>query len=276
MSDLKQSHSFSAAMPTSLPGNENARVSEAFERAKADMETVFHEGTQLERQGKLDEEAAKRIEAKLQAISERLDRQVAKDIADIRASSAIQPQSAWKKIVAFLLLAAFIGMPLEFTIGENFVFSYSDEYKSMLPTLFALALPAFAILWFRLEKQQRALSYRSPTWAVRWIIVFPLVVVLSSSLVVLSPFGWAALGGWAVGREASPRQAKVLSVGPERARMGKCDQKAMLDIGGVQANICIEGRVIGPSLKAGNTISVRGRSSFFGLFIEEIRVTQSS
>lgn len=276
MSDLKQSRAFSPQMPANLPSTQNASSNDAFERAKADMEAVFLEGTQLERQGKLDEPATKRIEAQLQAISDRLDRQVAKDLADIRVGATKHPQSVWKKIAAFLLLVAFIGMPLEFTIGENFVFSYSNEYKSVLPALFALTLPAFAILWFRLEKQQRALSYRSPTWAVRWLIVFPLVVVTSSSLVVFSPFGWSALGGWAIGSEALPRQAKVLSVGPERARVGKCDQKAMLDIDGVQTNICIEGRVVGSALKAGNTVSVRGRSSFFGLFIEEIRVTQSS
>lgn len=276
MSDLKQSRTCSTITPASLPGNKKTSTSEAFERAKVDIETVFHEGSQLERQGRLDENATNRIEAQLHAISNRLDRQVANDLADIRAGSAIHPQSAWKKIVAFLLLLAFIGMPLEFTIGESFVFSYSNAYKSVLPTLFALTLPAFAILWFRIEKQQRALTYRSPTWAVRWLVVFPLVVVLSSSLVVLSPFGWSALGGWAIGSEGPPRQAKVISVGPERVRVGKCDQKAMLDIDGVQTNICIEGRVVGPAPKAGNTVSVRGRSSFFGLFIEEIRVTQSS
>ena len=276
MSNLKQSHTFSALMPTSPPCNENARTSEAFERAKADMEAVFQEGTRLEREGKLDEGAAKRIESQLQAISDQLDQQVASEIAAIRADSAIRPQSTWKKFVAFLLLLAFIGMPLEFTVGESFVFSYSSGYKSVMPTLFALTLPAFAVLWFRLEKQQRALSCRSPTWAVRWLIVFPLVVVLSSSLVVLSPLGWSALGGWAIGTEAQPRLARVISVGQERARAGKCDQKAVLDIDGIQTNICIEGKVVGPALKAGNTVSVRGRSSFLGLFIEEVRVTQSS
>lgn len=274
MSDHKRSHPLATPMHTGQPGNENARTSEAFERAKADMETVFQEGAQLEREGKLDGGAAKRIEAQLQAISDRLDQQVANDLAVVRASSVIRPQPTWMKIVALLLLFAFIGMPLEFTVGESFVFAYSNEYKSVLPTLFALTLPAFAILWFNLEKLQRALSYRSPTWAVRWLIVFPLVVVLSSSLIVLSPFGWSALGGWAIGTEAQPRQAKVLSVGPERTRVGKCDQNAMLDIDGIQTNICIEGKVVGPTLKAGNSISVRGRWSFLGLFIEEIRVTQ--
>jgi len=240
------------------------------------MEIVFQEGTQLEREGKFDEGAAKRIESQLQTISVRLDQQVANDIAAIRTGSAISPQSAWKKIVALVLLLAFIGMTLEFTIGESFVFSYSNAYKSVMPTLFALTLPAFAILWFCLEKQQHALTNRSPTWAVRWLIVFPLVVVLSSSLVVLSPFGWSALGGWVIGSESQPRLAKVLSVGPERTRAGKCDQKAVLDIDGIQTNICIEGRVVGPAVKAGNTVFVRGRSSFLGLFIEEVRVTQSS
>lgn len=259
-----------------MSSNDNARTSEAFERAKADMDAIFHEGTLLERQGKLDEAAERRIEAQLQAISDRVDRQVADDLATLRANNARRPQSVWGKATAIVLLLAFIGMPLEFTVGESFVFSYSNSYKSVLPTPFALTLPAFAIFWFRQEKRQRAMSYRYPTWTVRWLIMFPLIVVLSSALLVLSPFGWSALVGWAIGTDAPPRQARVLSVDPERVRAGKCDQKAMLDFSGLQTNICIEGRVVGPALKAGNDVSVRGRSSFLGLFIEEIRVVHSS
>lgn len=275
MKNPKQSHTFSAPMPTSLPSQENAKNSEAFKRAKTDMEAVFLECTHLECNEKLDDATVKQIETRLQAITERLDQQIANDIATIQADNAIRPQLVWKKIVAFLLLLAFIGIPLEFTVGESFVFSYSNAYKALLPTLYALTLPTFAILLFRLEKEQQALSSSFPTRAVRLLIVFPMVVVLSSSLVVLSPFGWSALGGWAIGSDAPPRQARVLSVGLERPRVGKCDQKALLDLDGIQTNICIEGRVVGPALKSGNTISVRGRSSFLGLFIEEIRVTAS-
>lgn len=276
MSDLKQFHTFSAPMPTNLPSNKSAGSSEAFERTWADMEIVFQEGAQLEREGRFDEVAAKRIESQLQTISVRLDQQVANDIVAIQAGSTICPQPAWKKIVSFVLLLGFIGMALELTIGECFVFYYSNVYKSVMPVFFALTLPAFAILWLRLEIHQHALSSRTPTWAVRWLIVFPAVVVLSSSLVVLSPFGWSALGGWAIGSESQSRLAKVLSVDPERTRAGKCDQKAVLDIDGIETNICVEGKVVGPALKAGNTVSVHGRSSFLGLFIEEIRVMQSS
>lgn len=276
MSDLSQSSTSHAQMSANLPGHENAGTNEAFERAKADLEAIFHEGTLLECQRKLDEAAEKQIDAQLQAISERLDRQVAEDLATIRASNTTRPQPVWKKAAGIVLLLAFIGMPLEFTVGESFVFSYSNSYKSALPTLFALTLPAFAILWFRQETQQHALSYRYPTWMVRWLIVFPLIVVLSSTLLVLSPFGWSALVGWAIGTDAPSRQARDLSVDSVQVRAGKCDQKAMLDFNGLQTNICIEGRVVGPALKAGDDVFVRGRSSFLGLFIEEIRVVQSS
>ena len=276
MSEFNQPRTSRSQMPANRSCNENAGTRDAFERANAEIAAIVYEGSQTERHGKLDETAKKQIEARLQAISERLDRQVAHNLANIRATSATRPHAAWEKGVAIVLLLAFIGMPLEFTVGERFVFSYSDAYKSALPTLFALTLPAFAILWLRQEKQHHALSYRYPTWGVRWLIMFPFIVVFSSSLLVLSPFGWSALGGWAIGTAAPPRQARVLSVDPEKVRAGKCDQNAMLDFNGVQTSICIENRVVGPALKAGDTVSVRGRSSFLGLFIEEIRVVRAS
>jgi len=240
------------------------------------MEAVFHESTHLEQQGNLDEAAERRIEAQLKAISDRLDRQLADDLAEIRGEDATGRVSYWKKIAAIVFLLAFIGMALEVTVGESFVFFYSNAYKSSLPTLFALTLPAFAIFWFRLEKQQHALSGRYPTWTVRWLVMFPVVVLLSSTMLVLSPFGWSALGGWVFGSDAPPLQAKVLTVEEERFRSGKCDQKAKLDFNGTQTNICIEGRIAGPAPKVGDTVSVKGRRSFLGLFIDEIHVMKAS
>ncbi len=250
----------------------HTRTSKAFDSLMDEMDATFQEGLQTE----LDEGAAKRIEEQLQAISKRLDRQIENDLAEIRASGSTPPKPAWQKIIGILLLLALIGAPLENTIGESFVFSYSNEYKSVLPTFFALTLPTFAILMIRLEKQQRYLSNRCPNWAFRWFIAFPLLVVFSSFCVVFSPFGWSALYGWAIGSETQPRQAKVLSVGPIKTSSKGCTQKAKLYIDGIQADICVEGKVIGPALKAGNTVSVHGRSSSFGLFIEEIHVTPSS
>ncbi|HYW55827.1 MAG TPA: hypothetical protein VE934_02625 [Polaromonas sp.] len=276
MSDLERPPTFSAGRSSHRASNESSGTSAAFDRANVEMEAVFQAVIQLEREGKLDEEATNRFDAQLQAISERLDEHVENALADLRLGNTVAPRATPRSwIIALLCLLAFIGMPLELTIGESFVFSYSNAYKSVLPMLFAVALPSFALMFYRIEKNHGAWSLRYPTWAVRWLVIFPLVVVLASSLVVFAPFGWSAFGGWAIGSAAPPRQAKVLSVVPTQTKLGKCDQKAMLDIDGVQTNVCIEGKVLGPALEAGSTVSLHGRSSFLGLFIEKIRVTQS-
>lgn len=258
----------------SLPDKKDARTAEAFERFNVDMAAVFQEGIQLERQGLLDEKAKMQIDAKLNAISDRFDQDLAIRLSGVSAMNAKRPHSPRRRVAAWLLLLVLLGMPLELIVGENFFFFYSKAYKSALPTLFALTIPLFAITWFRLERQQRALSRRYSIWAVRWLLVYPLFVLASASIVVLSPFGWSAAGGWALGSESMVRQAKVLSLGPETKRVGKCDQKALLEIDGIQTKVCIEGRVAGDPLKAGSMVSVRGRGSFLGMFIEEMRSIQ--
>ncbi len=254
-----------------LDGNANA----AFKRASAEMEAVFREGSELERQGKLDADATKRIEARLQSISDRLDKEVADSIAEIKTQHPTTPRpGVWQKTALVLALFAFLSVPLEFTVGENFVFSYTNQYRVALPYLFAVLLPAFAIMWFRLERKQRTLAYRYPTWLVRWLLMFPLVVVMSSAMVIFSPLGWSALAGWAIGTRSAPKAAKVVSVEVMREprRSMKCDQTAKISIEGIDVKICIEGRVIGRTPKIGDSITVAGRSSLFGFLIEEIRV----
>jgi hypothetical protein len=250
-------------------------VKTTFAHASAEMEAVFQEGSELERQGKLDAEATRRIEARLQSISDRLDKNVAEDIAEIQAQHPTTPRAGlWQKIALGLMLLAFISVPLEFTVGESFIFSYTNTYRSAVPLLFAVLLPAFAIMWFRLERKQHNLAHRYPTWLVRWMLMFPLIVVMSSAMVIFSPFGWSALAGWAIGTPSAQKTAKVLSVEPMREprRIGKCDQKAKINIDEIDASICIEGRVVGPTPKVGDSIAVTGKISLFGFFIEEIRV----
>jgi hypothetical protein len=248
---------------------------DTFEHASAEMKAVFQEGSELERQGKLDAEATRRIEARLQAISNRLDKKVADSIAEIKAQHPSTSRAGlWQKIAVGLMLLAFVSVPLEFTVGESFVSSFTNTYRAAVPLLFAVLLPTFAMMWFRLERKQHNLAHRYPTWLVRWMLVFPLIVVMSSAMVIFSPFGWSALAGWAFGTPKAQKTAKVLSVEPmrERRRLGNCDQKVKINIDGIDANICIEDRVVGPMPKAGDSITVTGKSSLFGIFIEEIRV----
>jgi hypothetical protein len=264
-----------ASRPDNLLNDVEANVTASFSRASAEMEAVFHEGLELERQGKLDADATRRIEARLQSISDKLDKTAADHIADIKAQLPTRPHfGIWQKIAVAFFFFALVSVPLEFTLGERFVFSAANTYRAAVPLLFAVLVPAFAIFWFRLERKQHNLAFRYPTWLVRWLLMFPLIVVTSAAMVIFSPFGWSALAGWAIGTPSAQKTAKVLSVEPMREprRVGKCDQKANFRIDEIQANICIEGLVVGPTPKPGDSITVVGRNSPFGFFIEEVRV----
>lgn len=104
--------------------------------------------------------------------------------------------------------------------------------------------------------------------------MFPVTVVVAPALVILSPLGWSALAGWAIGIPSAQKSAKVLSVEPIRlsTTFDESGQKAKIEIDEVRVNICTDGRVIGPAPKVGDSIAVTGRISVFGFFIEEIRV----
>lgn len=243
-----------------------------FARAEADMAKVFQRGIQLERQGRLDEGAKTQINAQLQDISDLLRQQVAQKFSSAPAMRRQRREPWWKMYVASLLLLALAGGVLEIVMGTYFVPSFGRAYQSVFPMLLALAVPIFGFLLFRIERQQNTLAGRFPSWGVRWIFVFPAMVLACSFLVLLSPYGWSALAGWMVGADAPAQQAKVLSVEVAKPKFGKCDQHAAMAIDGTSARICIEGRSVGGLPKAGDTVSVRGRSSFLGLFVEEVRV----
>ncbi|MDD2176464.1 hypothetical protein OIN59_03400 [Acidovorax sp. D2M1] len=243
-----------------------------FARAEADMAKVFQQGIQLECQGQLDERVKAQIDARLREISDQLGQQVVQQLSSAPAMGRQCREPRWKLYVASLFLLALAGGVLEIAVGTYFIPSFGGAYQRVFPMLLALAVPIFGFLLFRIERQQNTLAGRFPSWGVRWIFVFPAMVLACSFLVLLSPYGWSALAGWMVGADAPARQAKVLSVEVAKPKYGKCDQHAALVIDGTSARICIEGRSVGELPKAGDTVSVRGRSSFLGLFVEEVRV----
>jgi hypothetical protein len=268
-------HDCRARLPDSPVKDPEVSANATLTRTYAETEAILREGLELERQGKLDVEATRSIEARLQAVSDRLDKDVDDSIAEIKSRYPTTPRAGrWQKIAEGLMLLAFVSVPLEFTVGESFVASFTNTYRSIVPLLFAVLLPIFAIAWFRHDRKQHTLARRYPTWVVRWMIMFPLIVVMSSSMVIFSPFGWSALAGWAIGIPSAQATAKVLSVEPMREprRIGKCDQTAKVEIYGTDAKICIEGRVVGSTPKAGDSITAVGKISIFGFFVNEIRV----
>ena len=248
----------------------------AVERAQADLASVVQQVSQLERQGKLDEQAVRQIEAQLTEISERFSPQIPQQFTTSEPPPGMGRQEPrWKKYVAFVILLAVGGGLLEITIGEYFVFYFSKAYASAFPALCAVTVPTVGVLLFRMEKRQGDLAAKIPTPFLRWFIVFPMVVLTLSGLVLVSPYGWAAAGGWMAGEPAAARRAKVHSVHVEKPRPGKCDQRAVLVFSEGPARVCLENRLVGDVPKVGDTVSVRGRSSVLGLLVEDVRIERT-
>lgn len=272
-----------SSVPSStLPAPESIRESsgmdsemrQAFGKANSEVEAVFQQGMALERHGKLDTAATARIEARLQEISTKLDKDLADQVSQINARYAAPKRWMLPKpyrvpaIVTLVFLS--VGTLLEATIGTSFIFSGSNAYRGVMPWLFGALIPVFAVGWFLLERANHDLQAQSPTWFIRWFVLFPGVVTLSAAMVVFSPLGWAALLGWAIGSPSARVEVRVISVDqPSRSSRG-CGQYGHLEFEGVGSRICLEGRLSGHTPQAGEKVLVSGRMSRLGLFIDRL------
>lgn len=235
--------------------------------ALEEIKKVFNEGLELERQGRLDEVAKEKIEKRLNQISEDVDHAIAKKVAEIEALTAPKPPSMFMKVVASIIVLALLGVILELTFGERFVFAYGDQYKTLAPSLFALTLPFFAILYSR---ERQSLFSSSQTWLFRWFVLFPSIVLLTSVAVVISPLGWAAFAGWMIGSDAPPRQATFASIETMSASKRGCRQHGTLKTKEAEFNVCLDGLIAKPGLKEGDSVLLNGRDSNLGFVIEQI------
>lgn len=264
-----------APAPESIgaPDNMDSEMRKPFAKANSEMEAVFHEGMTLESQGKLDAVASARIEARLQEISTRLDKDLAEQISQVDARAApkrwLLPKPLRVPAMAALVFLC-AGTLLEVTVGRGFIFSASNGYRAAMPWLFGVLIPVFAVGWFLLERAHHDLRTRYPTWLVRWLVMFPLIVVLSAAMVVVSPLGWAALLGRTIGSSSDRVEVSVISIDPPSRSSRGCVQHARLEFEGARARICLEGRLSGPAPQAGERVSVTGRISRLGLFIDRI------
>lgn len=229
----------------------------------------------LDRQGRLDAPAVARIEKRIQTEIERQNQDLAHRLTEIEAryDSPLRSISRRSRIALSLgFVVVFIGAMLEATLGQGFIFSLANEYRTVAPWIFALLLPfvAIGLLWLR--KNGVKLHNRVQTKWLFWPVIFPLMVGLSSAAVVGAPLGWLALGGWAIGVETNETLGIVASVGTQHHGSRGCDQYATLQIGKSSARICLDHRLVGSLIRSGDQVVVRGRVSALGTYVEEIRV----
>lgn len=252
---------------------------DAIDQLGPEVAAVLREGMEIERKGDLDAEATARIEARLEAIlqvqllavqtaleaPQPVERVTAVDSGDRR--HRLKRMARWIPFGVFV--AVFAGLVLEMTIGEGFIWFGGAAYKPLALKLFLVLLPVLAVLFYRRERSTHHLRNRYPTWLVRWVFMYPVMVLLGAGLVAFAPWGWAAALGWAWG--ASSRvEVRVVSVDAPSPRSRGCDQSAQLEFKGAMASICLEGRLGKQAPAAGDTVTVSGRESRLGLYVERL------
>lgn len=248
--------------------------------ARSELDEVFQEGSELERQGKLDDAAVERMEERLRDVSARMDKELAEQLEEIKA---LRPEPFSKRLVeqfplpqplAWLLLATlicgFIGVILEETIGDGFIFSHANGYREARPLLLLILIPVFALLWFPIMKSSSYALHRYPTAAIRWGIMFPVMAIGLSAMVYAAPLGWIALSGWAVGEPSNNVEAWIISIQTKKNRSG-CKLEAKVEIRDNRADVCLEGRTEGRIPEAGEPVFIKGRISSLGVYIDAVR-----
>ncbi len=176
--------------------------------------------------------------------------------------------SLWTKCLWLLFAIAFAGLVLESQLGERFIFRYSKAYYDLMPWLYVCLLPLSAIVWYRYDEYNQTAQYRRSWW--RWLVFFPLAIGLSTSLLICTPFGWSALAGRLAGGDPAVMEVKLIQVEHARHRIGKCDQKMVIEVDGRHISICAEDLTSSAAPAAGQWLLLKGKNSAFGFVIEEI------
>lgn len=240
---------------------------------RLENEKILNEMKALEREGKLDEAAIAGFDARVDAQLARISQEVEKAQADFEAAierrkHPVLPKRFFIPVVVIIFLV-FIGPMIELGIGKGFVFAHANAYRAAMPWIVGLLLPVIGFAVYTRERKELLLKYRYPTWGVRWLLMFPLVSLLGAAMIAMAPLGWAAFIGWATGKDSTALEARVLSVGEASSSSRGCKQHASLQVLGNEASICLDGRISKPP-RQGDSLSVRGRVSAWGVYIEEL------
>lgn len=251
------------------------RVSEGVEQTNADFEALMRDIAERERDGSVDEATERQFEMRFKEISGRLDQVVKGHVADITSPESLsKPQSIDRRFFAMslaMLVVALAGLILDATIGNRFIFAFSNEYRAAMPSIFVVWLTIWAGALIALERTTHALRAQHPNRMERWFVVFPILAACTAAMFTAAPLGWSAFLGWGTGTPTSGLTARMVSMDEPSPSAKGCRQRADVAFKDVSARVCLEGRIVGPLPEDGDALAVSGRLSSLGLYIDEVR-----
>jgi hypothetical protein len=236
------------------------------------------EEAELESQGRLDAQAKTRLEARMDALFQRQRATILRSAAaaaEAAVATRLTPPPAHRAaVIAMLAALAFClgGLALEATVGQHFIAAFSNPYRSAMPALFAALLLPCAMAIIALDRMARALHGQATNRWRWWLMAMPVYSCVFAGLALPAPLGWAALAGRLAGTPAQEMRATVVSVaGPSGSWPLDCRQTVSLELPGSSAQVCLDGRISGAAPGAGSQVVVTGRTSWLGVYIDQMR-----
>lgn len=244
-------------------------------KSTSQQEQLLAELVALDRQGKASPDRLAELDARIRKSMDEDDRMLAERIAEIKQSHAkatvARPSSrGWHFALVALFVYPLAGLVLELQLGGSFVFAFTSQYWVAAPWFFLGALALWTGPFLRADLRQR-LRGRYPSWAKRWLLVFPLSVGSLAGLSVMATPGWAALLGLVAGGSSVEQQARIVSVGSLSKGAKGCDQTAKFLVNDAVVGLCLDGRMAGAAPVGGERVLLVGRASWVGLVVNEIR-----
>jgi hypothetical protein len=265
-------------MPRRFPSADKTPATTPADRSKNELRALLQELRTLEQEGKLDATAEAHIRTRFSALAQRVTQEHEHLKARLERDRPLPPAKfQWwpppgreRRLTQLLLagVALFLAGPImALMLGGNIIFVRGPAYRVAMPYIFCVSMP---VLWAAQIKFDKRLPGKHPRWG-RCLMRYPFNAMLVAGLIVLTPYGWAALFGHVFGSpgryEVTVKWVDGLKA-PGRRPSWSCRQHGTLEFRGASAKVCMQRAFVGPMPHTGDTVEVNGRLSWWGLVVD--------
>jgi hypothetical protein len=176
----------------------------------------------------------------------------------------------------FILIIIFFGAIIDGTMGDNFIFVYNDFFvknKEIILIIFSLLL--FIPTIFYIESYPYKNDWMFRNWMTRWLITFPISLLLFSFMTYSATLGWSAFLTNILGKNVQSAIVKLNDFSIEKSDSDSSDVCEI--IGHIEFNsqikeICLSDMYDGTILKKNMAMIADGKKFFLGFYINKLYV----
>lgn len=236
--------------------------------AQARMQTVIAETRCLAREGKLDDMALRRLRQAMDAAGEHSIDETEAILGMRRPPAPPARRAGWpRRAGLFVVLGVGFGLLLDITLGQSFVFAFSQRYRAIGWWVFIALLPVMGWLFVVAEGPRAAVRERYRGGVARTLMTCGAIVVAAGTP-VLAPLGWIAAYGRLAGTPVQV-DSRLLVYAPSGGSRF-CERRADIAFGGRQVGLCLSTHLVGPLPPPGAPLRLSGLQSPLGFYVQRI------